>query len=188
MKKISIVLAVFITLALASGCASSGGGSSSGNNAKSDSANLKPYVVDLKTLPLLKNEKPFKGIYDYLIINFPEFPVDVTKYTRATITCKYFDEKGVEMEQHDTRALVIIVYDAASKDWGQPMGPSANAPLKEMNVGGYSGLVNTDKGTRLRLTKAPGSIIFQNCDESVKYIELTSLIFHTGSASGATTK
>jgi len=185
MKKISIVLAVIVSLTLAAGCASSGGGGASSGGSTAKAADLKPYVVDLKTLPLVKNEKPFTGMYNPLIILLPEFPVDITQYTRVTITAKYFDEKGAEIEQHDTKAMVTMVYDPASKDWGPEMGPGGNAPLKEFNVGGYSGLINTDKGVRVRFTKAPGAVILQNSALDVKYIELTSLVFHTGSASGA---
>jgi len=180
MKKTSIVLAVVIALVLVAGCASSGGGSAKSGGA----ADLKPYSVDLKTLPLVKNAKPFTGIYDALIIRFPDFPVDITKYTRVTITCKYFDEAGAEIVQSDTKAMVTILYDASSKDWGPEMGPGGNAPLKEFNVGGYSGLVNNDKGVRVNFKKAPEVIIFQNSDKVVKYIELTSITFHTKTASG----
>jgi hypothetical protein len=185
MKRIGIVLAIIVTLALVAGCASSGG-SSGGNAAKSGgtAAALKPYSVDLKTLPFVKNAKPFTRKYDDLIIPFPEFPVDVTQYTRVTITCKYFDAAGEEIEQSDTKAMVSFLYDGRSRDRGPDMGPGGNAPLKELNVGGYSGLVNKDRGVRVSLKKAPEVIILQNCDDVVKFIELTSIVFHTKSASG----
>jgi hypothetical protein len=184
MKKISIILAIAIALTLVAGCASSGG-SSGGNAAKSGgAADLQPYSVDLKTLPFVRNAKPFTRKWDDLIIRFPEFPVDVTKYTRVTITCKYFDAAGEEIEQKDTKAMVSFLYDASSKDRGPDMGPGGNAPLKELNVGGYSGLVNKDRGVRVILKKAPEVIILQNCDDDVKFIELTSIVFHNKTASG----
>jgi len=180
MKKIGIVFAIVVSLAFVTGCASSGG-----NAAKSGgTADLKPYTVDLKTLPFVKNAKPFTRKWDDLIIPLPEFPVDVTQYKRVTITCKYFDAAGVEIEQSDTKAMVSFLYDAKNRDRGPDMGPGGNAPLKELNVGGYSGLVNTDKGVRVMLKKAPEVIILQNCDDSVKFIELTSVIFHNKTASG----
>jgi hypothetical protein len=182
MKKIGVILTIAIALTLVVGCASSGG--SSGGKAASATPDLKPYSVDLTTLPFVRNAKAFTRNYDDLIIRFPEFPVDVTKYTRVTITCKYFDAAGEEMEQSDTKAMVSLVYDPDSKDRGPDMGPGGNAALKEMNVGGYSGLVNTDKGTRVRLTKAPGAIILQNSHIDVKFIELTGITFHTKTASG----
>jgi len=185
MKKISIVLAVLIALTLVAGCASSGGSSSSGAKSGGAAAALKPYSVDLKTLPFVKNAKPFTRKWDDLIIPLPEFPVDVTQYSRVTITCKYFDAAGEEIEQSDTKAMVSFLYDAKSKDRGPEMGPGGNAPLKELNVGGYSGLVDKDKGVRVRLTKAPEVIILQNCADEVKFIELTSITFHTKTASGA---
>ena len=185
MKKISIILAIVIALTLVAGCASSGDSGSSGGAAKSGgAADLKPYSVDLKTLPFVRNARPFTRKWDDLIIPFPDFPVDVTKYTRVTITCKYYDELGAEIEQSDTKAMVSFLYDAKSKDRGPDMGPGGNAPLKELNVGGYSGLVNKDKGVRVILKKAPEVIILQNCDDIVKFIELTSIVFHTKTASG----
>jgi len=184
MKKISIILAIVIALTLVAGCASSGSSGSSSAAKSSAPANLQPYSVDLKTLPFVKNAKAFTRKWDDLIIPFPDFPVDVTKYTRVTITCKYYDEKGVEIEQSDTKAMVSFLYDAHNKDRGPDMGPGGNAPLKELNVGGYSGLVNKDKGVRVSLKKAPEVIILQNCDDIVKFIELTSIVFHTKTASG----
>jgi len=181
MKKITIILTVVIALVLVAGCASSGDSSGGG---KSGGTALKPYSVDLKTLPLVRNATPFTRKWDYLFIRFPKFPVDVTKYTRVTITCKYFDAAGEEIEQSDTKAMVSFLYDASSRDWGPEMGPGGNAPLKELNVGGYSGLVNKDKGVRVVLKQAPEVIILQNCDDSVKFIELTSIVFHTKTASG----
>jgi hypothetical protein len=182
MKKTSIILAVVIALVLFAGCASSG--DSSGGGKSGGTAALQPYSVDLKTLPMVKNARPFARKWDDLIIRFPPFPVDVTKYTRVTITCKYYDADGVEIEQSDTKAMVSFLYDASSKDRGPDMGPGGNAPLKELNVGGYSGMVNKDKGVRVILKQAPEVIILQNCDDAVKYIELTSVVFHTKTASG----
>jgi hypothetical protein len=183
MKKIGIILAVVITVTLFAGCASSG--DSGGGAAKSgNTAALKPYSVDLKTLPFVRNARPFTRKWDDLIIRFPEFPVDVTQYSRVTVTCKYFDADGVEIEQHDTKAMVSFLYDASSRDRGPDMGPGGNAPMKELNVGGYSGLVNKDRGVRINLKKAPEVIILQNCDDDVKFIELTSIIFHNKTASG----
>lgn len=179
MKKIGIFTAIAFALTLVAGCTSAPAAKSGGT-----AAALKPYTVDLKTLPFVKNAKAFTRNYDDLIIPLPEFPVDVTKYKRVTITCKYYDAAGAEIQQSDTKAMVSLLYDGKSKDRGPDMGPGGNAPLKEFNVGGYSGLVNTDKGVRILLTKAPEVIILQNCHLDVKFIELTGIIFHNGSASG----
>jgi len=184
MKRIGIVLAIIVSLVLVAGCAGSGGSNGGGAAKSGGTADLKPYSVDLKTLPFVRNEKPFTRKYDDLIIRFPDFPVDVTKYTRVTITCKYFDAAGAEIEQSDTKAMVSFLYDATSRDRGPDLGPGGNAPLKELNAGGYSGLIQRDKGVRVSLKKAPEVIILQNCDDSVKFIELTSIVFHNKTASG----
>jgi len=203
MKKIGIILTIAIALTLVVGCASSGGSSSSSGGG----AALKPYSVDLSTLSLVvpeppkgteavlkgqyktrqavKNATPFVKKYDDLLILFPaQFPVDITQYSRITITCKYFDASGAELEQADTRAMVSLVYDLKGDLRGPEMGPGKNTPLKEMNVGGFSGLVNTDRGVRIKLNQVPGGILFQNSDDIVKFIELTGITFHTKTASG----
>jgi len=181
MKKLGVILAILAVLALVAGCASSGGGA--GSSKSSGGAALKPYSVDLKTLPFTRNAKPFTRKYDDMIIFFPEFPVDVTQYSRVTITCKYFDADGVELPQSDTKAMVSFLYDAKGGR-GPDMGPGGNAPLKELNVGGFSGLVDKDRGVRVKLTKPPEVIILQNSDLDVKFIELTSIVFHNKTASG----
>jgi len=180
MKKIGVILAIVVALTFV-GCASSGGSSSSGGGG---GAALKPYVVNLSTLPLVKNQKAFVKKYDDLLILFPQFPVDVTQYSRITITCKYFDASGAELQQADTRAMVSLIYDVKGDIRGPEMGPGKNTPLKEFNVGGFSGLVNTDRGVRIKLTQPLGAILFQNSDDVVKYIELTGITFHNKTASG----
>jgi hypothetical protein len=181
MRKIGVIIAIAIALTLV-GCASSGGSSKSSGGG----AALAPYSVDISTLPLVKNEKPFTRKYDDLMIRFPELPVDVTQYSRVTITCKYYDENGVEIPQGDWHAMVSLVYDPSSSDRGPEMGPGGNAPLKEFNVGGYSGLVHQDRGVRmLKLKQAPKAILFQSCDDETKYIEVTGITFHNKTASGA---
>jgi len=181
MKKIGIILSIAIALTLVVGCASSGGGSSGGGGG---GAALKPYAVDLSKLPLVKNQKPFTKKYDDLLITFPPFPVDITQYSRVTITCKYFDASGAELPQADTRAMVSLIYDLKGDIRGPEMGPGKNTPLKEFNVGGFSGLVNTDRGVRIKLIQPLGGILFQNSDDMVKFIELTGITFHNKTASG----
>jgi len=204
MKKIGIVLAIVIALTLVIGCASSGAASGGGKSGGAD----KPYSVDLskmiqivndpprqyedqlksgqyKTVSSLRNPAPFARKYDNLLFLFPELPVDVTKYKRVTINCKYYNAKNEEVAQGDTRAMVTLILDPKGDLRGPDMGPGKNTPLKEFNVGGFSGLVSTDKGTRITLSQAPGAILFQNSDDIVKFIELTQITFHNGSASGA---
>jgi len=180
MKKLGIILAIVVALTFVVGCASSGGADSSKS---SGGAALKPYSVDLSTLAYTKNPKPFTRKYDDMIIPFPSLPVDVTQYSRVTITVKYFNAAGEEIEQSDTKAMVSFLYEAKGGR-GPDMGPGGNAPLKELNVGGFSGLIDKDRGVRIKLTKVPEVIILQNSDLDVKFIELTGIIFHNKTASG----
>jgi len=175
MKKIGIILAIAIALTLVVGCASSGG-SSGGKSA--GGADLKPYSVDLKTLPFVKNAKPFTKKYDDLLIPFPTLSVDVTQFKRVTINCKYFNGNGEELPQADTMAMVSLIYDIKGDIRGPEMGPGKNTPLKEFNVGGFSGLVNSEKGVRISLNQPLGGILFQNSGDVVKFIEVTEITFH----------
>jgi len=132
-----------------------------------------------------RNTVPFPAKYDGVLFLFSDFAVDVTKYTRITINAQYFDAKGVEIPQSDGKAMVVLIYDPAGDLKGPEMGPGKNTPLKEFNLGGFSGMVNTDKGSRVNLSKAPGALLIQCSDDKVKFIEVTQITFHLGSASGA---
>jgi hypothetical protein len=175
MKKLGIVLAIITIVALA-GCASGGGGAKKGAPAGGG----EPFVVDLSTLPSVKNEKPFTKNWDDFLIILPQFPVDVTQYQRLTITAKYYNAQGEEVEQQDSKAMVVLIYDPDGDIRGPAMGPGPNTPVKELNVGGFSGLVNKDRGVRISLKQAPGALLFQNNDTSISFIELTSFVFHNG--------
>jgi len=188
MKKLGVIAAVIAILAVV-GCASTGGSKSAGSGGE-------PYVVDLSTLKAVtlgqgdtigaptgqtvRNVQPFTKNYDDLMILFPEFPVDVTKYSRVTIRCKYFGADGNEIAPADGNAMVVLVYDINGDKRGPAMDPGPNTPLKEMNLMGYSGAVSTDRGVRVRLSKAPGGILFQNSNAGVRFIEVTGIIFHNG--------
>jgi hypothetical protein len=185
MKKIGIILAIIAIVAFA-GCGTGGGGGGGGE----------PFVVDLETLTAVRtlpgdrlgdptglhvrNADPFTKNYDDLMILLPTFPVDITQFQRVTIKCKYFSASGTEIAQGDTNAMVSFIYDL-SGDWrGPAMGAGPNTPLKEMNVGGFSGLVSVDRGVRVRFSKQPAAILFQNSNVGVAFIELTELVFHNG--------
>jgi len=185
MKKISVILAVLVVLVLA-GCASSGGSSSSSSAA--------PYSVDLSKLRAVtlgqgdvvgvptglsvRNRDAFTKNYDDLFILFPSDMPDVTGYSRVTIRCNYFNADGEEIPQGDTNAMVVLVYDINGDKRGPDMGPGPNTPLKEFNVGGFSGQVSSDRGVRIALKQSPGAILFQNSNTGVKFIEVTEITFH----------
>jgi len=204
MKRIGIILTIVIALSFIVGCPSTGGGGGDARSAGGGDF----YTVDLskltqvindppktheellksgnyKTTSALKNPAPFGGIYDNLLFLFPELPASVTNFKRVTINCKYYNANNEELGQSDTKAMVTLILDPKGDLRGPSMGAGKNTPLKEFNVGGYSGLVSTDKGVRVTLTQPPGAILFQNCDNSVKFIEVTQITFHNGSASGA---
>ena len=196
MKKLGVIISIFAILAIA-GCASSGGGSSSGGGGGAGGS----YSVDLSTVKVVpldkqtgavgapipgatvKNLQPFAQNYDDLFIIFPEFPVDVTKFQRVTIRAKYYDANGEEVPPGDGNAMLSIIEDVNVKDsklirGGAAEGVYPNIPFKQYNLMGFSGTVHTDKGARVRFSKAPGGVLFQNSNLGVKFIELTEFTFH----------
>jgi len=167
MKKLGIILSVLVMLSSV-GCASSGGG------AAASGGDVEPYSIDLSTLRNVRNPNPFTRIYDNLIIMLPEIPVDLKVYQRVTIRAKYFNADGEEIIQADGNAMVSLFYEPGDiYSDGSP-----NVVIKELNVGGFSGIVSTDRGVRMRLSRNPGGILLQNSNTDVKFIELTEVTFH----------
>ncbi|MCL2759149.1 MAG: hypothetical protein FWD22_02945 [Treponema sp.] len=188
MKKIGVLLAIIAIVALV-GCATGGGGAAAGGSGAA------PFVVDLSTLTAvstlpgdkvgepyegLKNINAFTKAWDDLLILFPENFVDISKYTRVTITAKYYNQAGEEIPQGDSVAIVSLLRNVEG-DWrGPAQGPGPNTPLKEFNVGGFSGLVHKDRGVRHGCATPPQAVLFQNNNANTGFIELTGVIFHNG--------
>ncbi|MDR3019728.1 MAG: hypothetical protein LBU66_02355 [Treponema sp.] len=192
MKKLGIVFAIIAILALV-GCASSGGSKATGDGAP-------PFTVDLSTVnqhvriqegkvdrigdslgPQMRNQEAYTSSWQGAIYVFPENFVDTTQYSRVTIRLKYFNADGEELGAKDGMGMAVFIYDLEG-DWhGPAMGPGPNTPLKEMNVGGFSGLVHPDRGVRIRLNRAPQGIFIQKAqDVNVAFVELAEITFHNG--------
>jgi len=180
MKKLGVVLAILAIVALI-GCGSgtTGGATASGGGGGGGA----PFKVDLTKLPLVKNAKPFTKAWDDLLIELPKsaLPTDFSKYTRFTITAKYYDATGEEIPQGDSNCIVTMIYDMKGDIRGPSMGPGPNTPVKEFNVGGFSGMIHKDRGVRITFREAPQAVLFQNNSGSkVAFIEITSMVFHNG--------
>jgi len=191
MKKLGMILAIIAIVALA-GCGSSGGSSGGGGGGGGA-----PFIVDLSTLTAaevaagdkvgatipggtLKNQKPFTKPWENFIVLFPENWVDVSKYQRITITLKYYNASGAEIEPADSMAQVNFVTDI-NGDWrGPAMDPGPNTPLKQQNIGGYSGMVNKDRGVRHGCAVPPSAMIVQAAQTTPAFIEVTGIIWHNG--------
>jgi hypothetical protein len=178
MKKLGVIFAILAIAALVGcGSATTGGASAGGGGGGA------AFKVDLSTLPLVKNAAPFSKAWDDLIIRLPasSLPSDFSKYTRFTVTAKYYNAGGTEIEQQDSQCIVSMIYDMNGDIRGPAMGPGANTPVKEFNVGGFSGMIHKDRGVRVTFSQAPQAILFQNNSGSqVAFIELTSMVFHNG--------
>jgi len=184
MKKLGVILAILVVFSFA-GCASGGGGSGSA-----------PFVVDMSTLqqltvidqsnsrvggpiPTLRNPAAFTRNWQGMIIRFPDNFVDVSQYSRLTVALKYFNAAGEELPPRDSMGMLVFIYDITG-DWhGPEMGPGPNTPVKEMNVMGFSGMIQTDRGVRHNMNRAPQAIFIQKAqDPNVAFIELERVIFH----------
>jgi len=202
MKKLGVVLAILAIVALI-GCgsgttggatASSGGGGGGAAPFKVDLSKLSTLDIPSgsraederaknKTIPGVKNKAPLTKAWGDVMILLPKeaLPADFSKYTRLTVTCKYFDAAGEEIPQGDSNAMAVMIYDINGDVRGPAMGPGPNTPVKEMNVGGFSGMIHKDRGIRVTFSQPPQAIMFQNNSGSkVAFIELTSLVFHNG--------
>jgi hypothetical protein len=181
MKKLGLVLAIIALVA-----ASVWAGGKPDKGASSGGGGAEPFIVDLTTLPLVKNAAAFTKAWDDLLIALPaeSLPSDFSKYTRCTITCLYFDATGAEIPQGDSNCIVTVIYDVTGDIRGPSMGPGPNTPIKEFNVGGFSGMIHKDRGVRVTFREAPQAVLFQNNSGSqTAFIELTGLIFHNGNYS-----
>jgi len=207
MKKTGVIFAILAALAVL-GCASTSGGSGSASS-NASGGGAAPFIVDLsklqavksekdvkiedqlqsgkyQILPSLKNQTPFAKRWDdfYIILPPSALPSDFSKYTRLTITCKFYNAKGEEIEPGDSMAQVVVIYDAKGDLRGPASDPGPNTPVKSQNIGGYSGMIHKDRGIKVTFSKPPQGIMFQNAqNEEVKFIELTSLVFHNGNYS-----
>jgi len=195
MKKVVIVLAFVVALAFL-GCP----GTPPPPPAPAVVAAPKTYTVDLGAVSYqifsdktgilatgagkgAKNATAIPARWDGVLFTFGALPADITQFKRVTINAKYFDASGKEIAQGDGKVMAVVAYDLKGDLKGPEMGPGKNTPLKEFNVGGASGLVSGEKGVRINLAQAPGGILLQASDATVKFIELTQVTFHNGTAS-----
>jgi len=138
------------------------------------------FTIDFAGMGIpTRNDVALAGTWADFMIDLPEFPdVDFTEFSRVTITANYFNAAGDLLPMMDGMVMVTLVYDTEGDIRGPEMGPGPNTPLKQFNVGGPFGSVHLHRGSPLRLTQAPGGILFQNASGSVAYIEVTEVTFH----------
>jgi len=203
MKKLGVVLAIFAIVALI-GCGSGTAGGST--KAAGGGGGAAPFKVDLsklsaivskptdqmenllasgnfQTQPELRNKNAFtKNWEDFYIILPPDaLPKDMSKYTRLTLTCKFFDKSGAPLEPADSMVQVVFIYDPKGDLRGPAMDAGPNTPVKAQNVMGFSGMINKDRGIRVTFKQPPQGILFQKAqDQTIGFVELTSVVFHNG--------
>jgi len=135
------------------------------------------------TLPGVKNEAPLTKAWSDVLIILPEsaLPSDLSKYTRLTITAKYYDAAGTEIKQQNKQCMVSVIYDLKGNIRGPAENPGPNTPVKVFDVGGSEGRIHRDEGIKVTFKKTPQAVLLQNADKSkVAFIEMTSMVFHNG--------
>jgi hypothetical protein len=194
MRKLIVVLAVLLaasfTVAMVS-CESTGGGKSGGE--------LKPFNVDLSKLTIVpesgnnpnkaaafkgvRNTAPLERAWRWFVVSFDEgaLPANITDYSRVTVTVQCYDEDGNEIEGADSNVQIAMFYNIEGELHADG---NRNLIFKEQNVGGYSGLLNKDRGVRVRLSGPPGGLVIQAAQNVPAFVEVTSVTFHTNTASG----
>jgi hypothetical protein len=185
MKKLSVICAIIALVATFAlvGCGSSGGG---GANDR--------YVCDLKTFPTIKNTVAFTKIYDGFAVPFPEFPVDVTKFKRITVRARSMNAAGDDITAWSDNAQVRLVYDLTPDEGAPARGgygdlhskkPASNVLFYEYNVG-FEGLGQLSANDGILMGVQPdktlAGIYVDNSSANVKFIEITEIVFHNGSA------
>lgn len=127
------------------------------------------YTVDLSTLTV-KNETAFPGQYGSFTINLPAFPAtfEIGKYTAFTITAKFFDNDG-EMSGDTNYGHGQIAFMRDSTTIGVQYnlgGQTANRAFSAMDTP-----LDASGGN-------PNALQVQNSSADVKFIEITSIVFH----------
>ena len=173
MKKIAIVLALFLLVGIISAFAQNS------------------FTVDLSKLPAVRNEGPLTpspgggAPYGFWKIDFPEgtFPANLpwAEYNRIRVVFKYFRSNGQEIRQGQSNCMVVIAYNPNGDLEGPPTSPGPNTPVKIFNVGGANGTirVSSEAGAPITpLRQAPGAIVLQRQgNTAVATIELAELTF-----------
>jgi hypothetical protein len=186
MKKLGVIFAIIALVTVSTfavmSCASSGGGGDG------------RYVADLKTFSTIKNTVAFTKIYDGFAVPFPEFPVDITQFKRLTVRARSMNAAGDDITAWSDNAQVRLVYDITPRAGAPAQGgygdihsdkPRSNVLFYEYNVG-FEGLgqLSNNEGVLMGIEpgKTPAGIYIDNSSANVKFIEITEIIFHNGSA------
>jgi hypothetical protein len=128
----------------------------------------------------VRNRAPLTKALGDVLIFLPEdaLPINIFKYTRLTITAKYYDASGKEIPQGDSQVMVSLINFLNSDIRGPANGPGTNTPIKEFNVGGPSGTISKNNGVKINFRSPPQAVLFQNVNPSIAFIEMTNMVFH----------
>jgi uncharacterized membrane protein len=141
-------------------------------------------TLDLDKNLSAKITTPFTRNYDVFGITFKDLPtnIDWTQFNRVVVKVQCKRASGRAITDDYGNAVCSIFYEGNPDNWDDPAKPvfyeGANVPIKADNIGSKGPApISTDRGTPIKLTKAPGGIMIQNTSDTVVLIEVLEITF-----------
>jgi len=209
MKKISIVLAVIVTLTLFAGCASSGG-SSGGSAAKSSSGGgdvAAPFIVDLSKLggtldtsklTAAEKKNAFSDSKQIIeggkVVGIRNVTAFKGNYDNLLILLPA-EALPADMSKYTRFTITGKHYNAKGEPVGNGYGNGMVSVVYQLSgdIRNENGpnvpfkqfnlgmeTVSTDRGVKLTFKQKPEAVLLQNSSPSIAFMDLTGLIFHNG--------
>ena len=182
MKRFGVVIAIVALVAAFAviGCVSTGGGKGS---------NDERYTVDLSTLPAIRNTQPFAQIHDQLMIDLSGLPIDVSQFRRVTIRLRAFDARNNIITGWNANGVSRLILDTTGYTQGTNEARfknlGGNVALMEVNTG-FEGLgaISSNEGVLMGIRSKPAALglLIENNSNEVRFIEITEITFHNGTA------
>lgn len=171
MKKITIVLALFLLVGLVGAFAQ-------------DS-----FSYDISKFPVTRNATAFTKQYDDFFIPLPEVSEDLTRYRNVIIRAKSFDADGNLITRGHNKAMATILVDSSlvATNMDAPairQDGHSNHIWKGFNISNRDNLPGSDAVSSNRGAPAmirgkanPTGILLQNLNADVKFIEIEEITF-----------
>jgi hypothetical protein len=148
-------------------------------------AQAKPRLtLDLDKNLSAKVTKAFTRNYDVFGITFKDLPtnIDWTQFDRVVVKVQCKRASGRAINDDYGNGMISIFYEGNPDNWDDPTKPvfyeGANVPIKADNIGAKGPApISTDRGTPIKMTRAPGGIMVQNASELVGSIEILEITF-----------
>jgi hypothetical protein len=183
MKKPGVIIAISVIIAITAltGCATA-----------SNLVKVDEFVVDLSTLPMVRNAEPgpTAAWADVLLVDFTDvFPKDIDwgHFNRFLLQIDYYDVNGRLIPHDNDLVMMTLLYDISQIGGNEPAGARGgdpginigNAAQKQFNLQGTWSNVHT-RGCMIMLRRAPGGILLQTTGTArgIRFIEIKKMVFY----------